>query len=139
MKLQEKTLKLITKNYTDLNKNLSDIECFLRFSFDTFLNFVSQDDLVMETEKDISELILNYIKNRRNLPENHQIPSNFLLNSEIIKDEENKINKAEKKEEIEEEKSKANDNDEKEEESDKIQESKEEDEHSEEFKNGNYF
>jgi hypothetical protein len=81
---------LLTKNFPNLNKNLSDIEDFLECPYDFFLNFIAKDDLIMETERDVSELILNYIKSRRNVPE--------ALNPLITNLEENKLDKNQKEE-----------------------------------------
>lgn len=119
---------MLTKNFPNLNKNLADIECFLEFSYESFLNFVTQDNLVMETEKDITELILNFIKSRRNLPENVTYINKNQVSSETKNEEQNQLEE-EMKDEIKEEKSKAEDKEENEEESEN---SKKEDEESEE-------
>jgi len=100
--LEEKAFEFIVKNFSALNKNLSDIESFLEFSYETFLNIITRDDLVVETEKDISDLILNYIKSRRNLPDGSFALPKLPIYPEI--QNENEV-KPEEKAEIEEEKS----------------------------------
>jgi len=101
--LQEKALNVLLKNFPNLNKNLNDIENFFDLSYEAFLNFITQDGLVMETEREISELILNYIKSRRNISENFVPPQKEINN-------ENEINKFPSKiKDIEEDKKKEND------------------------------
>lgn len=63
---------------------------------------------MIQTEKIMSDLILNYIKLRRNLEEKIVIPSNNLLNSD--KKLENEI-KSEEEKEVDDEKSKVENED----------------------------
>ena len=85
-----------------------------------FINFVNKDDLVTETEKDIADLVLNYIKSRRNLLEEVPITLNNAVNPDIKKENEEKAKNKEGKAKVEKEK-----DDEKE--SSKEEESKEDD------------
>lgn len=52
-----------------MNKKLEDIEKYFDLPYNSFFEFINQDDLVCETEKEIADLITNYIKTRRNLVE----------------------------------------------------------------------
>lgn len=59
----------LMKYFSNYNKKLEDIEIFFQLPYEHFINFVSQDDIIVGTEKEICEIITNYIKYRRNLSE----------------------------------------------------------------------
>ena len=65
-KLNKEAINFITENFKSLKIFKSDI---IDLDFDSFKNLINSDKINVDSEKDISELILEYIKSRRDLPE----------------------------------------------------------------------
>ena len=103
-KLNKKCIEYITHNFKDIKIFKNDI---MDLDFDTFKNIMNSDEINIESEKDISEFILEYIKSRRDLPlEEEEIKPNENDNKEnkVENNEENKENNEENKENNEENK-----------------------------------
>ena len=72
--------------------------------YDIFRDIISSDELYVQNEKDICDLVIEYIKSRREIPEEKQDIkeikeiNNYELNKNIIQNNEN-LNEEEKKEE----------------------------------------
>ena len=61
--------------------------------FDTFKDIISSDELDVEQEKDVADLVIEYIKSRKNIPEeNLEVPPSDQNNMENQENEENKNN-----------------------------------------------
>jgi hypothetical protein len=86
-------MEKIKKNYSNLKINNVQKE-ILNFGFDDFKNFVSSDEIDMENEKEICELIRNYILDRRQIA-----PEQNAVNEQNEVQEASKINPEEKIEE----------------------------------------
>ena len=93
-----------------MNKKLEDIEKYFDLPYDSFYQFVIQDDLVCETEKEIADLVINYIKIRRNLIEKEENESREKEKEKEKKDKYLKKKNKKKKNENDEENLEENDN-----------------------------
>jgi hypothetical protein len=80
-------------NVTNKAKELTELK------YETFKDIISADELDVEGEKDVADLVIEYIRSRREIPE--EIPLNPLQNQENpeIKENEEKKESEEKKEE----------------------------------------
>ena len=120
-KLNKECINYIIQYFKDVKIFKNDI---MDLDFETFKNIMNSDSINIETEKDISDFVLNYIKSRRDLPEEEkeekpeikeeQIKPNENENNEENKniEENNQENKEEEKqdeEKKEEEKKEEND------------------------------
>ena len=65
-KLNKEAINYITENFKEVKIFKSDI---IDLDFETFKNLMNSDKINVFSEKDISEFILDYIKSRRDLPE----------------------------------------------------------------------
>ena len=81
--MQEASLNIILKNFDSLFKNLDEFEMFINMPINIFKEIISSDNLTVNNETQITTLVLEYIKSRRNLNE---------VKQEIIKDNENEDN-----------------------------------------------
>ena len=103
-KLNKECIKYISQNFKDVKIFKNDI---IDLDFDSFKNLMNSDEINIETEKDISEFILDYIKSRRDLPEEEKEKETEIKPNENENKEENKnieenqenANNEEKKEE----------------------------------------
>ena len=106
--------------------------------FDTFKDIISSDEIDAESEKDVCDLVIEYIKFRREIPEEIIETNNDIKkNVENINPEENKENQEqneENKEQNEENKEKQEQNEENKEQNQENQENLENNENSEEKK-----
>ena len=59
--------------------------------YDTFKDIISSDEIDVEKEKEISDLVIEYIKSRREIPENKLKEQKNLENNENIGNNENNI------------------------------------------------
>ena len=112
-KLNKEAINYITENFKEVKIFKNDI---IDLDFESFKNLMNSDKINIFSEKDISELILEYIKSRRDLPEEEkeklelketQINSNENNNKNDDINQENRENinnEEEKKEENEEKK-----------------------------------
>ena len=122
-KLNKKCIDYICKNFKDVKIFKSDI---LDLNFDNFKNLVISDDINIDNERDVSEFVIDYIKSRRDLPDeealkkinennddnnkNIEINDDNKDNEEYKENEENKENKEnEENKEITEKKEEKND------------------------------
>ena len=120
-KLNKECINYITQYFKDVKIFKNDI---MDLDFDSFKNIMNSDSINIETEKDISDFVLNYIKSRRDLPEEEK------EEKPEIKEEQIKPNENENKEEnknIEENNEENANNEEKKEEENNEEEKKEED------------
>ena len=62
----KKCIEYICKNFKDVKIFKSDI---LDLNFDNFKNLVISDDINIDNERDVSEFVIDYIKSRRDLPD----------------------------------------------------------------------
>ena len=130
--LNKECMNRIRKNYSKM-KGKKYMGNIIDFNYDTFKLFVSADEIDMENEKEICDLIKDYIQSRRDLPKEN------LIKNEEKKDEINKSkdiqdnddNKSHKEDNNEEEKNEEEDNNE-EEKKDEEEEKKDEEEKKEE-------
>ena len=53
-------------NVTNKSKELTELK------YDTFKDIISADEIDLESEKDIADLVIEYIKSRREIPEEKQ-------------------------------------------------------------------
>ena len=103
-KLNKECINYISQNFKDVKIFKNDI---IDLDFDSFKNLMNSDEINIETEKDISEFILDYIKSRRDLPEEEKEKETEIKPNENENKEENKnieenqenANNEEKKEE----------------------------------------
>ena len=95
-KLNKECINFIIKNFKDVKIFKNDI---LDLDFDTFKQIMSSEQINIDNEKDISDFVINYIKTRREIPD--EIIENKENKENIIKEEEKKEEKKEeeKKEE----------------------------------------
>ena len=112
-KLNKEAINYITENFKEVKIFKNDI---IDLDFESFKNLMNSDKINIFSEKDISEFILDYIKSRRDLPEEEkeklelketQINSNENNNKNDDINQENRENinnEQEKKEENEEKK-----------------------------------
>ena len=112
-KLNKEAINYITENFKEVKIFKNDI---IALDFESFKNLMNSDKINIFSEKDISEFILDYIKSRRDLPEEEkeklelketQINSNENNNKNDDINQENRENinnEEEKKEENEEKK-----------------------------------
>ena len=112
-KLNKEAINYITENFKEVKIFKNDI---IDLDFESFKNLMNSDKINIFSEKDISEFILDYIKSRRDLPEEKkeklelkeaQINSNENNNKNDDINQENRENinnEEEKKEENEEKK-----------------------------------
>ena len=111
-KLNKEAINYITENFKEVKIFKNDI---IDLDFESFKNLMNSDKINIFSEKDISEFILDYIKSRRDLPEEEkeklelketQINSNENNNKNDDINQENRenINKEEEKKEENEEK-----------------------------------
>ena len=112
-KLNKEAINYITENFKEVKIFKNDI---IELDFESFKNLMNSDKINIFSEKDISEFILDYIKSRRDLPEEEkeklelketQINSNENNNKNDDINQENRENinnEEEKKEENEEKK-----------------------------------
>ena len=112
-KLNKEAINYITENFKEVKIFKNDI---IDLDFESFKNLMNSDKINIFSEKDISEFILDYIKSRRDLPEEEkeklelketQINSNENNNKNDDINQENRENinnEEEKKEEKEEKK-----------------------------------
>ena len=112
-KLNKEAINYITENFKEVKVFKNDI---IDLDFESFKNLMNSDKINIFSEKDISEFILDYIKSRRDLPEEEkeklelketQINSNENNNKNDDINQENRENinnEEEKKEENEEKK-----------------------------------
>ena len=112
-KLNKEAINYITENFKEVKIFKNDI---IDLDFESFKNLMNSDKINIFSEKDISEFILDYIKSRRDLPEEEkeklelketQINSNENNNKNDDINQENRENinnEEEKKEENEEKK-----------------------------------
>ena len=112
-KLNKEAINYITENFKEVKIFKNDI---IDLDFESFKNLMNSDKINIFSEKDISEFILDYIKSRRDLPEEEkeklelketQINSNEKNNKNDDINQENRENiknEEEKKEENEEKK-----------------------------------
>ena len=80
-------------NVTNKAKELTELK------YETFKDIISADELDIEGEKDVADLVIEYIRSRREIPE--EKPVNPLQNQENAENKENEEKKEseEKKEE----------------------------------------
>ena len=132
-KLNKECTNYIIQYFKDVKIFKNDI---MALDFETFKNIMNSDSINIETEKDISDFVLNYIKSRRDLPEEEK-EEKPEIKEEQIKQNENENN--EKNKNIEENnEEKANNEEEKKEdekkEENEIKEIKEENNENEKWK-----
>ena len=105
--LNKESINYISQNFKEVKIFKNDI---IDLDFDSFKNIMNSDNIKIDSEKDISEFVLAYIKSRRDLPEEEkedlketQIKPNENQNNEENKNnevnQENQENAEEKKEE----------------------------------------
>jgi len=126
-KLKKEAMNYITENFKEVKVFKNDI---MDLDFESFKNLMNSDKINVANEKDISEFILDYIKSRRDLPEEDK--EKIELKETQINPNENDKNKnddieQENKENINNEEEKKEENEEKKEEEKKEEEKKEDD------------
>ena len=77
-----------------IKNNLGNIpnktKVLTELKFDTFKEIISSDELDVEQEKDVADLVIEYIKSRRKIPEeNHEVPPPEQQNMENQENNEN--------------------------------------------------
>ena len=130
-KLNKEAINYITENFKEVKIFKSDI---IDLDFDSFKNIMNSDKININTEKDVSEFILDYIKSRRDLPEENQ--EKLELKETQINPNENNENKniEENKENQDNKENDNNEEEKKEEEVKEIEEKKENDDANEKWK-----
>lgn len=66
--LKEKALKIIASNFKEVHNSETENH-ILNWNYDTFKGVMSNDYLQIQNEREVSELVIKYIKFRRGLPE----------------------------------------------------------------------
>ena len=103
-------------------------------NYETFKDIISSDEIDLEGEKEVADLVLEYIKSRREIPEEKIVEKvEIKVNQEIINQENEEHKEEEKKEEEENKEEEKKD----EEEEKKEEEKKEEEQNNEENKQEN--
>ena len=122
-----KRIKQKIGNVANKSKELTEL------NYETFKDIISSDEIDLEGEKEIAELVLEYIKSRREIPEEKIVEKiEIKVNQEII-NQENEEKKEEEKKEEEQKEEEKKDEEQKEEEK-KEEEKKEEEQNNEENK-----
>ena len=93
-KLNKECINFIIQNFKEVKIFKNDI---LDLDYDTFKQIMSSEQINIDKEKDISDFVINYIKNRRELPDEIK---------EKVEKKENNNKEEEKKEEIKKEEEK---------------------------------
>ena len=83
------------KNFNKISKSLEEFKSILELPYDLIKNVLSSDELSVDNEKQVCDIVLNYIKTRRSITEISKFND---FNIDLVKKEE------EKKEEKEDEK-----------------------------------
>ena len=96
-KLENECVKYLSKNFGNVINNSKDD--ILNYDFDTFRNLVSSEEIDTEGEKEICDLIKEYIEIRRNLPSEVKIDIN--INQPKIEEKKEEEKKEEEKKEDE--------------------------------------
>ena len=122
-KLNKECINYITQYFKDVKIFKNDI---IDLDFDTFKNIMNSDSINIDTEKDVADFVLNYIKSRRDLPEEEK-EEKPEIKEEQIKPKENENNEENKN--IEENKKEEENNEE-----EKKEEEKKEEENKDEIK-----
>ena len=94
--------KKIKRNLANIQNIKKDI---LELKYNSFKDIISSDELDVEQEKDVAQLVIEYIKSRGTISEEKKVENQENLESNE-KNEQNKENEKEKKKEEEEEKEK---------------------------------
>ena len=84
-------IKTSLGNIKNKSKELTELK------YDTFKDIISSDELDVEQEKDVAELVIEYIKSRRNIPEEKKEVPPEEKNLENNENQENHENKEENK------------------------------------------
>jgi len=63
--LQQECLNILKKNFHKVSKNLNEFQIILDLPLDIFKKLISDDELVVNSEKEICDIVLNYIKLRK--------------------------------------------------------------------------
>ena len=122
-KLNKECIKFIINNFKYLKEFKNDI---IDLDFDTFKQIINSNEINIESEKDISNLVINYISLRREIEEIKEGINNEQdkKEKEIKKEDENKKEERKEKENIKEEETKKEEENIKEEETKKEEEEK---------------
>ena len=67
--MQSKALSIILKNFYKISKSIEEFKAILDLPYDLVKVILSNDDLTVENEKEVCDIVINYIKLRRNLNE----------------------------------------------------------------------
>ena len=103
-------------------------------NYETFKDIISSDEIDLEGEKEVADLVLEYIKSRREIPEEKIVEKDEIKENQEIINQENEEQKEEEKREEEEKKEEEKKD---EEEEKKEEEKKEEEQNNEENKQEN--
>lgn len=103
--LQKSCLNLMKNNFDKIFKNAEEFSMILNLPLDIFGSLIKSDDICVTSEKDICDMVMNYIKTRKNIekvednkryveikPESNQNP-----NAEIKKPESEEVKSEEVK------------------------------------------
>ena len=85
-KLNKESINYISENFKEVKIFKSDI---IDLDFNSFKNLMNSDKINIDSEKDISEFILDYLKSRRDLPEEEKEKIELIDNQKKSKENEN--------------------------------------------------
>ena len=122
-KLNKECIKFIINNFKYLKEFKNDI---IDLDFDTFKQIINSNEINIESERDISNLVINYISLRREIKEIKEGINNEqnIKEKEIKKEDENKKEERKEEENIKEEEKKKEEEEKKKEEENIKEESK---------------
>jgi hypothetical protein len=62
-------LSILLKNFNKISKNLEEFKAILDLPYDLIKKILSSDELIVENEKQVCDIVVNYIKMRKSLEE----------------------------------------------------------------------
>ena len=65
--LMDECLNILKNNFFKVSKNLSEFQIILDLPYNIFKQLITSDDLVVHEEKEICDIVLNYIKIRKKI------------------------------------------------------------------------
>ena len=95
-KLNKECINFIIQNFKEVKIFKNDI---LDLDYDTFKQIMSSEQINIDKEKDISDFVINYIKNRRELPDEIKEKDEKKENNNKEEEKKEEIKKEEEKEE----------------------------------------
>lgn len=89
--LMDECIKLISSHFDIVINNPQEKKSLIDLPFNVFKKIVSSDDLVLDSEKKICDLVIEYIESRKNINNVIEIENSNKINNEIIGDNPEKV------------------------------------------------